>query len=210
MGGAGQVVLTGDAPASEGSSVITDYEYRINGRNPWTSIGSTNTTHTVTGLVNGTTYVFQVRVVNAVGGGRASNWAEATPEVFTLNFAHCANGTSILSEMVFVNLETQPSGTAPTPFHRDIPPTRPVIYFYDQGGHPIAPGSMVDVTGDLEVTEDGALTVRTGPIGGFLRYTVPWVGVAGVGASPPVRDVLFPADCCKIIGPTARCWKSPH
>ena len=80
---------------------------------------------------------------------------------------------------------------------------------------------MVDVTGDLEVTEDGSLSVLTemeplgqltisthgqgelvsgsvkvlsdGPIGGVVRYSVPEVGVAGVGASSPVRDVLFPA-----------------
>ena len=76
------------------------------------------------------------------------------------------------------------------------------------------------MTVDLEVTEDGSLTVRTemeplgeltisthgqgelvsgsvkvvsdGPIGGMVRYSIPGVGVAGVGASPPVRDVLFP------------------
>ena len=80
---------------------------------------------------------------------------------------------------------------------------------------------VVDVTGDLEVTEDGSLSVLTemeplgeltiathgqgelvsgsvkvlsdGPIGGGVRYGVPEIGVAGVGASPPVRDVLFPA-----------------
>ena len=30
------------------------------------------------------------------------------------------------------------------------------------------------------------------PIGGVLRFDIPGIGVAGVGASPPVRDVLFP------------------
>ena len=100
-------------------------------------------------------------------------------------------------------------------------PIRPAIYFYDRGGHLIDPESVVDVTGDLEVTEDGSLSVLTemeplgqltisthgqgelvsgsvkvvsdGPIGGGVRYGVPEIGVAGVGASPPVRDVLFPA-----------------
>ena len=79
---------------------------------------------------------------------------------------------------------------------------------------------MVDLTGDLEVTEDGALSIRIemeplgeltisthgrgevvtgsvtviseGPIGGFLRFDLPGIGVAGVGASQPVRDALFP------------------
>ena len=208
--GDGQVTLTWDAPEDDGGSAITDYQYRINRRNPWISIGSTDTTHTVTGLVNGTAYVFQVRAVNRIGRSFSSNRAEATPEapeVFTLDFAHFANGTGITSEMVLVNV-------APHPI-------RPAIYFYDRGGHLIDPESVVDVTGDLEVTEDGSLSVLTemeplgqltisthgqgelvsgsvkvlsdGPIGGGVRYGVPEIGVAGVGASPPVRDVLFPA-----------------
>ena len=207
-GGDGQVKLTWEAPEDDGGSEITDYQYRINGRNPWPSIGSTQTTHTLTGLVNGTEYVFEVRAVNRIGRGRASNRAKATPMApLALDFAHFANGTGITSEMVLVNV-------APHPI-------RPAIYFYDRGGHLIDPESVVDVTGDLEVTEDGSLSVLTemeplealtisthgqgelvsgsvkvlsdGPIGGGVRYGLPEIGVAGVGASPPVRDVLFPA-----------------
>ena len=207
-GGDGQVKLTWEAPEDDGGSEITDYQYRINGRNPWTSIGSTQTTHTLTGLVNGTAYVFEVRAVNRIGRGRASNRAKATPMApLALDFAHFANGTGITSEMVLVNV-------APHPI-------RPAIYFYDRGGHLIDPESVVDVTGDLEVTEDGSLSVLTemeplealtisthgqgelvsgsvkvlsdGPIGGGVRYGLPEIGVAGVGASPPVRDILFPA-----------------
>ena len=208
--GNGEVVLSWEAPARDGGAAITDYEYRIDRRNPWISIGSTNITHTVTGLDNGTAYVFEVRAVNRIGKSFSSNRAEATPEapeVFALDFAHFANGTGITSEMVLVNV-------APHPI-------RPAIYFYDRGGRLIDPASVVDVTVDLEVTEDGGLTVRTemeplgeltisthgqgelvsgsvkvlsdGPIGGGVRYGVPEIGVAGVGASPPVRDVLFPA-----------------
>ena len=212
-GGDGAVTLSWDPPEDDGGSEITDYEYRIDRRNPWISIGSTDTAHTVTGLDNGTAYVFEVRAVNRIGKSFSSNRAEATPEapevpeVFTLDFAHFANGTGITSEMVLVNVATHP--------------IRPAIYFYDQQGHLIDPESVVDVTVDLEVTEDGSLTVRTemeplgeltisthgqgelvsgsvkvlsdGPIGGGVRYGVPEIGVAGVGASPPVRDVLFPA-----------------
>ena len=202
------VTLTWDAPKDDGGAAITDYEYRINRRNPWISIGSTGTTHTVTGLVNGTAYVFEVRAVNRIGRSRASNRAEATPIApVALDFAHFANGTGITSGMVLVNVATHP--------------IRPAIYFYDRGGHLIDPESVVEVTGDMEVTEDGSLSVLTemeplgeltisthgqgelvsgsvkvlsdGPIGGLVRYGVPEIGVAGVGASPPVRDVLFPA-----------------
>ena len=67
----GAVTLSWDAPKDDGGSAIRDYEYRINGvRGRWISIGSTDTTHTVTGLTNGTVYVFQVRAVNRNGGER--------------------------------------------------------------------------------------------------------------------------------------------
>ena len=209
-GGDEQVTLSWDTPESDGGTAITDYQYRINGRNPWTAIGSTDTTHTVTGLVNGTVYVFEVRAVNRNRRGRASNRAEATPEapeVFTLDFAHFANGTSITSDLVLVNVAPQP--------------VRAAIYFYDTEGAPIAAESVLEVTSDLEIQEDGGLTVRMemeplgvltisthgrgelvsgsmkvvsdGPLGGVVRYGVPNIGVAGVGASLPVRDVLFPA-----------------
>ena len=124
----------------------------------------------------------------------------------TLDFAHFANGTGITSEMVFLNPSTQPS--------------RPAVYFYDTEGNPIPAESVVDLTGDLEITEDGALTVQTemeplgeltisthgrgelvtgsvrvvsdGPIGGLLRFDLPGVGAGVVGASPPLSDAIFP------------------
>ena len=91
----------------------------------------------------------------------------------------------------------------------------------DKEGNPIAAESVVEITGDLEVRADGGLSVRTemeplgeltisthgqgelvsgsvrvvsnGPISGVLRFDLPGIGVAGVGASQPVRDALFPA-----------------
>ena len=207
-GGDGQVTLTWEAPEDDGGSAITDYEYRIDGKGRWISIGSTGTTHTVTGLVNGQVYVFQVRAVNSNRKGRASNRVEAAPRMpVALDFTHFANGTGITSEMVLVNVATHP--------------IRPAIYFYDTEGALVAAESVVDVTEDLEVTEDGSLSVLTemealgeltisthgrgegvsgsvrvvsdGPIGGFLRFDLPGIGVSGVGASSSVRDVLFPA-----------------
>ena len=137
-----------------------------------------------------------------------------------LDFAHFANGDGTTSDLVFVNLSTQPSRPAPTPFHSDIPPIRPALYFYDREGNPITAESVVDVTGDLEITEDGALTVRTdmeplgvltvsthgqgplvsgsvtvvsdAPVGGMLRFNLPHIGEAVVGASPPLGDAIFP------------------
>ena len=210
VGGDGEVVLSWDAPENDGGAAISDYEYRIDRSNAWISTGSTNTTHTVSDLVNGATYVFEVRAVNRIGKSWASNRVEATPEVpeaFTLDFAHFANGKGITSEVVLLNVDTTP--------------IRPALYFSDQQGDPVTAETVLDVTGDLEVQDDGGLTVRTameplgeltiathgrgeelsgsvqvvseGAIGGALRYSVPGVGVTGVGAGPPVRDALFPA-----------------
>ena len=148
--------------------------------------------------------------VNRLAGGRAA----------VLDFAHFANGDGTTSDLVFVNVSTQRSRPAPTPFHTDILPIRPAIYFYDTEGNPIAAESVVDVTGDLEITEDGGLTVQTqmeplgvlaisthgqgplvsgsvrvvseGPIGGMLRFDLPAIGEAVVGASSPVSDAIFP------------------
>ena len=136
VGGNGEVVLSWDAPSSDGGAAITDYEYRINGKNPWISIGSTLTTHTVTGLINGTEYTFQVRAVNRVGGGRVPSQTVATPEapeLLTLDFTHFANGEGITSDLVFVNVGTHP--------------IRPALSFYDKEGNLIAAESVVDVTG---------------------------------------------------------------
>ena len=119
-------------------------------------------------------------------GGRAAE----------LTFAHFANGDGLTSDLVFVNLSTERS--------------RPALYFYDTEGQPIAAESVVDITGDLEVMEDGNLTVQTEmeplgvltisthgrgevvsgsvrvvadePIGGVLRFDLPGIGVAGVGS----------------------------
>ena len=149
-------------------------------------------------------------VARAGGGGQET----------VLNFAHFANGTGTTSDLVFVNVSTRPSGPGLSPYHAVILPSRPTLYFYDQEGNLLDPASVVDLTGDLVVTEDGALSIQTemeplgeltisthgrgelvsgsvkvvseGPLGGVLRYALPGIGVTGVGASPPVQDALFP------------------
>ena len=119
-----------------------------------------------------------------------------------------------------MNLSSEPSLPVPHPRPFGHPCEPSAIYFYDAGGNPIAPASVVDVTGDLEIDGDGALTVRTemaplgvlristhgqgnpvsgsvrvvsgGPIGGFLQVGLPHAGVGAVGASPPLGGGIFP------------------
>ena len=78
VGEDGAVWLTWDAPRSNGGAPITGYQYRIDGSGDWISIGSTETTHTISGLRNGKTYVIELRAVNAEGTGAAAK-TSATP-----------------------------------------------------------------------------------------------------------------------------------
>lgn len=127
-----------------------------------------------------------------------------------LDFAHFGNGAAISSDIVLVNLAATP--------------VRPAVYFYDEMGELIDPASVVDIGGNLEATDHGAVTLQSelaplgevtistngqgetvtgsvkvisdgpdSPIGGVLRFEVPGVGVAGVGASEAVRAAIFPA-----------------
>ncbi len=208
VGGDEQVTLFWEVPEDDGGFAITDYEYLISGTGGgWISTGSTETSHTVTELTNGRVYLFQVRAVSGAGAGNSSNRVEVTPGVGRLEFAHFANGSSITSELVLVNVFARP--------------IRPWLYFYNREGARIAAESVVEVTEELEIAEDGSLTVQSemqplqaltisthgqgevvagsvtvlsnGPIGGVLRFDLPGVGVAGVGAGQPLRDALFPA-----------------
>ena len=85
-----------------------------------------------------------------------------------LDFAHFAKGATITSEMVLVNAAPHPS--------------RPAIYFYDTKGDPIPAESVVDLTGDLEVTEDGGSDGLDGDgAAGSAHDFDPWAGGAGDG-----------------------------
>ncbi|MDE2927995.1 MAG: leucine-rich repeat domain-containing protein [Acidobacteriota bacterium] len=125
---------------------------------------------------------------------------------FELTFAHFGNGTSIRSELVLVNVGSLP--------------LLPAIFFYDKAGHLIVPSSVVDVRNNLYIRSDGGLSVWTaipsqgeitisthgrgelvtgsvrvvaaGPMGGVLRFDGPDIGVAGVGSSPALQDIVFP------------------
>ena len=72
-----EVALVWSAPADDGGTPVTGYEYRfaagttVPGDTPWPSAGL-NLEWTVTGLTNGQQYAFEVRARNRVGPGETS------------------------------------------------------------------------------------------------------------------------------------------
>jgi alpha-tubulin suppressor-like RCC1 family protein len=82
---AGQVSLTWSAPANNGGDSISDYivEYKSSSAVSWSLFAdgtSTATTATVTGLSNGTVYVFRVAARNAIGDAAWVTSQPATPQ----------------------------------------------------------------------------------------------------------------------------------
>jgi hypothetical protein len=74
VGGNTQVSLSWSAPSSNGGQAITDYviQYSSNSGSAWTTFTDTVSSATsavVTGLTNGTSYIFQVAAKNSVGTG---------------------------------------------------------------------------------------------------------------------------------------------
>jgi uncharacterized protein YkwD len=75
--GNGQASLTWNTPSSNGGAAITQYAIQFSSNNggAWTTVNraaSTATTATVTGLVNGTNYIFRIAAVNSTGIGSYS------------------------------------------------------------------------------------------------------------------------------------------
>jgi len=76
--GSEQVFLTWTAPSNNGGSSITDYrvQFSSNSGSSWTTFSSrtasTTASQVVTGLTNGTAYIFRVAAVNNVGLGAFS------------------------------------------------------------------------------------------------------------------------------------------
>ena len=102
-----QSLVTWTAPAATVSPTISNYlvQYSANDGNSWTSVlrsASTSTSQTVTGLINGTSYIFRVATINSVGTGTfSSNSSTVIPETVpgqpTNLTGNAGNGQATLS-----------------------------------------------------------------------------------------------------------------
>jgi titin len=97
--GINQVSLSWSSPASDGGSVITDYvvEYSTNSGSTWATFVDAveaTTSSTVTGLTNGTGYIFRVTAKNTAGNGTASSTTSAIVPRTMPSAARSVAGTS--------------------------------------------------------------------------------------------------------------------
>jgi len=126
-----------------------------------------------------------------------------------LDFAHFANGGSFSSDVVLLNLAATPIQPLVYFYDRDgelIDPGSMVdvmdnLETTDFGALTLQ--SELPPLGEITISTNGMGDLVTGsvkviskdlnsPIGGVLRFDAPDIGVAGVGASQPVRDAVIP------------------
>ena len=104
--GDNRIDLTWDAPSSNGGSAITGYKIEVsnNGRTNWTTrvanTGSSNRTHSHTGLSAGDIRHYRVSAINASGTGPHSNVDSATTGLPTVSISNAT--TTEGGDIVFV------------------------------------------------------------------------------------------------------------
>ena len=157
--GNGQVTLTWQAPLSTGGSPITGYgvDYSSDGGTTWStaiapSAGGTALSYTVTGLTNGTAYVFRVAAANVNGTG---SWS--------------ATSVGYTPQATVPGAPTGVTGSNATPTSIDVSWTQPA----SDGGSPIL-RNMVGMSGDNGVT----WSYRMANVALPLVTTFKWTGLS--------------------------------
>lgn len=105
--GDGAVSVSFMAPSSNGGSAIVNYEYSVNGGQTWIARApqSASSPLMVSGLVNGSSYMIQLRAVNAAGPGSTSSSVFAVPQTIP--------GAPSISSIVASSQQLAVSFTAP-------------------------------------------------------------------------------------------------
>ncbi|MFM2113686.1 MAG: hypothetical protein RL643_644, partial [Actinomycetota bacterium] len=160
--GAAQVVLRWNAPSHTGGSAVTDYviDYSSDSGDTWITFVdgvTTSLSATVSGLTNGTTYLFRVSAKNAVGTGAASGTVTAVP--WQVNAPSAPRDLSITAVMATsISLEWR------------VPAT-------DGGG--FVTGYVVEQSADGGTSWSTAVVTGTGGRAGGIWYTTAYSLVSG-------------------------------
>ena len=205
--GDGIVLLTWTVPLQDGNTPITDYrvEYRIAGQQDWITYphpASPETALTVGGLVNGTSYEFQVRAINAAGASEPSiSPASATP-------ATVPTAVPTLTA-VAGNESANLAWTAPTS-DGNAPLTDYLIQFRSAGNpwtefrHPPGTSLSLDVTGLENGTRYAFRVAAVNAMG-----TGPWSPSVTARPVGPPGPVLEPESVGSLTSITLT-WKAPE
>jgi len=122
--GDGRVTLTWTAPTGTPAASGYQVQFAISGTTTWlpeTPLAATSASLTVTGLTNGTAYVFRVRALNGpVPGDYSTISAAVTPEATAAILISGTRGKGNESRRIFVvgNSTGLPTGTVLAPFIR--------------------------------------------------------------------------------------------
>ena len=215
--GDAQAVLTWSAAAANGSAV-TDYEvaYSSNGGNTWTTFPdgtSTALTATVTGLINGTAYVFRVRAINVVGAGE---WTAASAPVtpyampsapagvqavagdtqMVLTWTAAAGNGGTIDDYVVqygtdgVNWDTFADGVSTTLTATVTGLTNGTPYYFRVAGHSQFGNGFFGAATPAPVTPVGAPAAPTNLVGvrGEGQVTLTWT--AGSNGGSPITNYV--------------------
>jgi len=190
-----QVALNWTAPAHPGSSAITDYivQYSSNSGSTWTTFAdgvSTTASSTVTGLTNGTSYLFKVSAVNSVGTGSAVTSSAVTPATTP------SAVTALTSD--FVN-------TSRADLSWSAPISAGTSAITDYVVTVTAPGGGVTVFADGVSTSTSVSVTGLSPSGVTCNgaYTIGVQAKNDVGLGPSTPIYVYPG---RIGGPTS--WSS--
>lgn len=107
-----QIVVTIIGLPANGGSAITDIEYRLDG-GTWTSSGGT-TSFNITGLTNGVAYDVELRAVNSIGEGPASDVKPVTPAAVPAAFVTGNWSVARGDQQISVTINTLPANNGST------------------------------------------------------------------------------------------------
>ncbi|NDG67420.1 MAG: hypothetical protein EBY23_11025, partial [Actinobacteria bacterium] len=182
--GNGSVSLTWSAPSSVGGSGILDYviEYSSNLGASWATFAdgtSTTASATVTGLTNGTSYIFRVAATNTVGSGQHS---AVSSGVIPTTTPGAPTGVSVVGG----------AGQATVSW------SAPVV----SGGATISRYTVTSSGGDSCIWSSGPLScVVSGLVNGAsYTFTVTASNSAGTGTSSSASSSVVPLGAAPVLG----------